>query len=254
LLHAEQEVKFKYALGKEMFYYSFCCQEEHGHMRHLARTVVRSISPPLYQKIKKLRLLYLLGDRADSYLLTSGFMKSHELGHPCKQDGAPLPWMNYAIIAFLGERLQKDMTLFEYGSGYSTLFYSRLVKRVVSVEHDKAWYEAVRTMAGPNVHLLYQPLDDDGEYCRLINQQNEKFDVVVIDGRDRVRCAINSYESLSKNGVVVMDDSEREKYSNGSRFYLAKGFKKIEFAGLKFKGFGSGRTAIFYRSNNCLGI
>lgn len=223
-------------------------------MRHIVRTVVRGISPALYQKIRKLRLLYLLGDRDDSYLVTAGFMRSHELGHPCKQDGTPLPWMNYAIIGFLEERLHKDMTLFEYGSGYSTLFYSRLVKRVVSVEHDKAWYEAVREMAGPNVHLLYQPLDYDGEYCRLINQQNEKFDVVVIDGRDRARCAINSYHSLSERGVVIFDDSEREKYIDGSRFYLANGFKKIDFAGLKFKGFGSGRTAIFYRSNNCLGI
>jgi len=224
-------------------------------MRHLARTVVRSISPPLYQKIRKLRLLYLLGDRADSYLVTSGFMKSHELGHPCKQDGAPLPWMNYAIIAFLGERLQKDMTLFEYGSGYSTLFYSRLVKRVVSVEHDKTWYEAVRTMTGPNVHLLYQPLELDGEYCRLINQQNEKFDVVVIDGRNRVRCAINSYKSLSESGVVIFDGFSKDKHIDVFRFYLASGFRKIDFVGLKFKGFGKSIcTTIFYRSNNCLGI
>lgn len=223
-------------------------------MKHLAKSVVRSVSPALYKKIRNLRLLYLLGERGDSYLVTSGFMRSHELGHPCKQDGAPLPWMNYAVIAFLEERLHKDMTLFEYGSGYSTLFYSRLVQRVVSVEHDKTWYEAVRNMTGSNVHLLYQPLEFDGEYCRLINQQNEKFDVVVIDGRDRVRCAINSYQSLSERGIVVFDDSEREKYSDGSRFYLANGFKKIDFESLKFKGFGLGRTAIFYRSHNCLGI
>jgi protein-L-isoaspartate O-methyltransferase len=49
--------------------------------------------------------------------------------------------MNYSVVEFLRQRLTKNMLLFEYGSGYSTLFFSKLVKKVVSVEYDKDWYE-----------------------------------------------------------------------------------------------------------------
>jgi len=224
------------------------------YMKSIVRTAVRSISPALYHEIRKLRFLYLLADRDNSYLITSGFMKSHELGHPCRQDGTPLPWMNYAIIAFLEQRLRKDMILFEYGSGYSTLFFADRVKRVVSAEHDNAWYETIRHMVGPNVELLYQPLEEDGEYCRLINRRNDRFDVIVVDGRDRVRCAINGYQSLSASGVVILDDSEKDKYAEAGRFYADKGFKRLDFAGLKFSGFSSAHTSVFYRSTNCLGI
>jgi tRNA A58 N-methylase Trm61 len=148
------------------------------------------------------------------------------------------------------------MDIFEYGSGYSTLFYSQLVKHVVSVEYDKEWYEKIREMAGRNVQLIYQAMEYDGEYCRLINQQNRKFDVIVVDGRDRVRCAINSCRSLSENGVIIFDDSMREKYSDGIKFLLDNGFRKIDFVGLKpaSKELGPAQTSIFYRPGNCLGI
>src|SRR2546430_9982143 len=60
-----------------------------------------------------------------------------------RQNGNPLdgdsPWMTFAAIRFLDRLLTKEMRVFEYGSGGSSLFFSRRVREVVSVEHDGAW-------------------------------------------------------------------------------------------------------------------
>jgi len=162
--------------------------------------------------------------------------------------------MNYAVISFLKDRLDKNMRLFEYGSGYSTLFYSSLVKSVVSVEYDKEWYETISGKAGDNVRLIYQPLGSGDDYCSTIKREAGEFDVVIIDGRERVKCAINSWSALSESGVIVFDDSERLRYAEGLAMLRENGFRSIFFEGLKPKGIAMGRTSIFYRKNNCLEI
>jgi protein-L-isoaspartate O-methyltransferase len=44
----------------------------------------------------------------------------------------------------LERRLNKTLSVFEYGSGYSTLFYARCARSVISVEYDQAWYSEHR--------------------------------------------------------------------------------------------------------------
>jgi len=67
--------------------------------------------------------------RPTSYLHLTGWVESHKRGYPCDRTGMEVPWMNYSVVAFLKERLNQKMSVFEYGCGYSTLFYSRLVKK-----------------------------------------------------------------------------------------------------------------------------
>src|SRR4030095_5426297 len=50
------------------------------------------------------------------------------------------PWMAFGAIDFLKRRVTKDMKVFEYGSGGSTLFWSKLAARVISIEHHEGWY------------------------------------------------------------------------------------------------------------------
>src|SRR5437773_261769 len=54
-----------------------------------------------------------------------------------------LPWFSYAAIDFLEDFLQPEMTVCEYGSGGSTLFFSRRVKAVYSIEDNERWHEMV---------------------------------------------------------------------------------------------------------------
>jgi len=91
-----------------------------------------------------------------SALNTSGWLESFKRGYPCDLRGDPLPWMNYAVIALLNERLNRSMQLFEFGSGYSTKFYAKRVALVTSVEYDLDWYELLNSDKPDNVSLLYQ--------------------------------------------------------------------------------------------------
>src|SRR5437660_7893940 len=54
-----------------------------------------------------------------------------------------VPWFSYAAIDFLEKFLRPNMTICEYGSGGSTLFFSQRAKSVYSIEDNQKWYDLV---------------------------------------------------------------------------------------------------------------
>ena len=189
-----------------------------------------------------------------TYLHVTGWWESARRGYPCNAQGEPVPWMNYAVTALLEERLKSTFRLFEFGSGYSTMFYARKVRSVTSVEHDEAWHAFVSRRVPENVELVYTAEDEDGAYCRTIGAQQTKYDVVIVDGRDRVNCLRQSLEHLADEGVVILDDSDRERYQEGIAYVQARGFRALGLESLRPERASRGRTTVLYRQNNCLGL
>ncbi|NJL84701.1 MAG: class I SAM-dependent methyltransferase [Chloroflexaceae bacterium] len=183
-----------------------------------------------------------------------GWIESAKRGYPCKVDGLEIPWMNYAAIAFWEETPKKEFILFEFGSGYSTIFFARLVNKVTSVEYDRAWFQTVEAKIPDNATLIFKEKDIDGAYCRSIQETNQQYDIIIVDGRDRVNCVKQSISVLTPNGAIALDDSQREKYQPAIDYAKKKGFKVLHLDGLKPSEFRYSRTTIFYRDNNCLGI
>jgi len=190
----------------------------------------------------------------NSYLILTGWHESLKRGYPCNIDGAEYPWMNYSIISFLEQRLNKNLSVFEYGSGYSTFFFSRHAKNVTSLEHDIEWYNMIKRKMPNNVKLIFKMKDYNGNYCRSINLNDEKYDLVVIDGRDRVNSLKQAVEKLTERGVIILDDSNRESYSEAIIYAKNKGFLTLDLEGLKPAGYKIDRTTIIYRNKNCLNI
>ena len=199
-----------------------------------------------------IRQLIRLSFSKVSYIRTSGLLHTFKVGRPQTPEGQPLPWMNYNVIDFLRERLTQDMTLFEFGSGFSTFFFSKQVEEVNSVECDRAWYEKIHQDLPDNANLIYCKEEEDGEYCRTALATGQLFDIVLVDGRDRVNCLKNSCAALKDKGVILLDDSQREEYQEGIQFLRARGFKQIDFAGPKPVSIQLSRTSVFYRPENCL--
>lgn len=219
------------------------------------RAFIKRILPKsTVNKLKLYLFLYRLANDEKSFLCATGFSQSLNARIPMDSDGEYIPWMNYGIVNFLNKRLSKNMTIFEYGSGYSTLFFSRKVSRVVSVEHNKNWYNKALLLTKPlsNVELSYCELN--AGYSDFIKSYPEKYDVIVVDGRDRVKSALLAINSLKDNGVVLLDDSQREKYHEVFDFYKSRGFKELTFLGIKPGGKILAGTTVFYRSLNCLDI
>jgi len=187
----------------------------------------------------------------ESYLYQSGWMDSISLDKPVNINGQSLPWMNFPMIDILKDRVTSDMVVFEYGSGHSTLFFAALAKRVISVEHDQQWFKLVNTELPQNVRTIFCEKDVDGRYCRSVFDVDAKIDVVVVDGRDRVNCLIQATEKISESGVVVLDDSHRERYCLGHKHMVSRKFKSLTLSGLKPTGTGTDQATVYYRNNNC---
>lgn len=214
--------------------------------------------------IKKIADRLLAGDqeyrrwtqcgRLQSYLEQVGWFRSVDEGLPVDRDGNCLPWFTFSAISFLKGRINSKFSVFEYGSGNSTLWWSKRVARVVSYEHDAKWFETLRSIVPANVEYFHVPLEYGGDYSKAIRDYHNAFDVVVIDGRDRVQCARNAIGALKKWGVFIWDNSDRSTYEEGYQFLRDQGFKRLDFEGLGPINDYQWSTSVFYRDENCLEI
>tara|TARA_B100002052_G_C15856449_1_gene587749 strand:- start:1084 stop:1350 length:267 start_codon:yes stop_codon:yes gene_type:complete len=88
----------------------------------------------------------------------------------------------------------------------------------------------------------------------MINQNNQEYDVIIIDGRDSVNYFKQSIYNLSLNSVIVLDDSKTEKYQDIFKISKKSVFKYLSIECLKAAKPDYNRTTIFYKSINRLNI
>jgi hypothetical protein len=188
------------------------------------------------------------------YLVECGWIESRRRRESVDRDGRPIPWITYPAMAFLERRVGDTMEVFEFGSGNSTLWWAERVRHISAVEHDEAWAARVATQAPANADVSHVPLDANGEYSRSAQRSQRQYHIVVVDGRDRVNCAVASISCLREDGVVIWDNTERRRYASGLATLMERGFRRIEFRGPSPIGNWASETSILYRTGNCLGI
>ena len=191
--------------------------------------------------------------RTYGYLREMNWFRSYDTLQIIGPNNEPLPWITYPTIHFLESRLRSDMSVFEFGSGNSTFWWAKRVAQVDTVEHLKEWYDKLLPSLPDNVNLHLVELERGGEYCRTPTRLDKQFDLVMIDGRDRVNCAKQSLSALKDDGVIVWDNTDRAKYREGFEFLHYEGFRQIDFFGLGPRCVEGWPTSVFYRANNCLG-
>jgi predicted O-methyltransferase YrrM len=128
-----------------------------------------------------------------------------------------LPWLAFDVIDWLAAVMTPTTSVFEYGGGGSTAFFADRVARVVTVESDLEWATALGKAleSQQNVEVRFASPDDFyREYVSMIDAfPTESFDLVLIDGRERVQCVEHALPRLKDGGWVVLDDSDRERYA-----------------------------------------
>jgi len=176
-------------------------------------------------------------------LFDQGYFASIRNGELRDSDKNYLPWFTYPAIEALNNWDLSDKRVFEYGSGFSTLFWASRAKEVVSVEHNRAWYERIAKLAPKNVRLILAPIEKN-EY-HPSPELREQFDVyadaiegcfqiIVLDGyaRSRVRylCAQKALPHLDSNGLMILDNSD---WLPASALFLRNaGLIEVDFNGL----------------------
>jgi hypothetical protein len=134
-------------------------------------------------------------------------------------DIQPVPMMDppeiEAVRRLIEER--KPKRVLEWGSGGSTLYWPAEFPDVewVSIEHNPEYAAALegRLHANTTLHRLDFPA-----YYQLPAEFGV-FDLVIVDGRERVRCLDAARSLLAPGGAVVLHDAGRERYEPGRHYY-----------------------------------
>lgn len=200
-------------------------------------------------------------NKSNSDLKKTGMWRSWLLGNVgdffYDMDGCANPWWCESAVNLIKSKILQypDIRVFEWGAGNSTLFWTNYAKEVVSVEHDRTWCEKMTALVPAIARIEYRELVYGGNYCKAILDEKGKFDIILIDGRDRVRCAKNCVCKLKENGIIIWDNTNREYYEEGFQYLISKGFRQLELSGIIW-GLPGVRdyTSIFYRDNNMLGL
>lgn len=158
-----------------------------------------------------------------------------------------IPWMVYDSIFWLDKYLKKDMKIFEWGSGGSTLFFIKKEVKLISVEHDKKWYKTIKPMTVTYKDIIYKLLPPSKgkvfrssaaeykdlsfeKYCRQISSyEDNSFDLVCVDGRARNDCIKLALKKVRLGGYLILDNSERDIYAKG--IYSLRKWNRKDFFG-----------------------
>lgn len=187
------------------------------------------------------------------YLAETGWVRSVRAGAIVDAGGAPQPWTTFPFIDFLGPRLGRGWTVFEYGAGASTLYFAARVAAVTAVEHDAAFADRLRPALPRQARLLVRP-GESADYAEAIAECPAPPELVCVDGVDRVRCVAAALPRLAPGGVLVLDDAERPEYEPARVRLAAAGFRAVEFWGLAPGRVERKCTTVFYRRDNVLGL
>ena len=186
----------------------------------------------------------------------SGWKKSLKSKAPVDNSGEPLPWYCYPFIHFLNQRLEEldatELRVFEYGSGNSTLWWSKRVAHVTSVEDHNEWYDRIIQQKPDNVS--YNLAAGKPDYIQCVAHQDVDFQIIIVDGSHREDCINVALNKLTDDGVVILDNSELDSVQKGIATLKTEGFRQIEFFGLGPVNGHPWGTSVFYRANNILHI
>ncbi len=146
-----------------------------------------------------------------------------------------VPWWTYSAIEAIEQHIQSlgyKPAVFEYGSGASTIWLAKRSDKVISIEHDKIWYQQLKEKLQqfPNVTLVLQPpvqglvekkyqsqkMENMNfqNYVKSIKATNQTFDLIIVDGRCREACLEECLAHLKPNGMIIFDNSNRKRYQN----------------------------------------
>ena len=138
-----------------------------------------------------------------------GYLESSRTGLPIDSGGIPLPLYTYPCIEYLTNIDFINANVFEWGCGYSSLWWLNRSARYWSVEPDIKWIDIVKSIV-PKIQIQHKT---GNEFVHAIDNVEGNFDVIVIDGGKekgtKYRCVKLAVERLNRGGIIILDNSDR---------------------------------------------
>lgn len=167
----------------------------------LFKKVIRKLASGLniFLCEKRLEGLVLNFDRKYGYSNTKLTQKPVDANHE------PLPWFTYPAIEYLSQLDLSKKSIFEWGSGNSSLFFAERSKQITSIESNREWYSYVSQHLRSNQKIIFR---EEADFVDSIDELSTKFDVIIIDSLWRYECALKAISYLNKGGLIILDNSD----------------------------------------------
>ncbi len=156
-----------------------------------------------------------------------------------------IPWLSENDLKMFYKYLDNAKVYFEYGSGGSTYQASirNNITKIYSVESDKQWHNKLKNIImNNNVIYIYNEIDTQPNSWgkpgpkstndQLINysdcikkiskDEQDKIDLVFIDGRFRVACCLKCFDIINANCLIAFDD-----FLNRPQYHVVLDFYEI---------------------------
>jgi len=185
--------------------------------------------------MEELHLAYLFDKLRNNF----GFLESVRTQIPVNGSGETMPMYTYSCYEYLNSMNWEGADVFEYGTGFSTIWWKNHGANIYGVEHNKNWYEKIN-----GKELGYITLENSiHNYPHSINIFDKQFDVIVIDGIARYECVEPAVSNLKPGGIVIFDNSDW--HSNTKELLDTKDLIPIHFHGFKHTHVDSQTTSIY---------
>ena len=116
--------------------------------------------------------------------------------------------------------LFQPKNVLEYGPGGSTAFFLEYSDaNIHSIEHEYRWFEKARNDYQGKERVDIHYIKDHEDY--ISNDFGLKYDLIYVDGLCawRVDCLKKAIDKLAPEGYVILHDSERPDYDEGTALY-----------------------------------
>jgi hypothetical protein len=159
------------------------------------------------------------------------------------------PWMTPAAVKHLDHLLSAEDVVLELGSGASTAWYARRVRRVVSLEPNLSWAERVKAGLAdhPNAEVRVGSVETLFAAAFLESRPT----VLIVDHTDEprfsrtdaIRCALSN-DTMPR--LIVLDDSDRTRYRPATD--ILGRWSVSRFTGFRDKPLRLTETTVFTRN------
>ena len=169
------------------------------------------------------------------------------------------PWLPLRAVSWLDHVVTRDMVVFEYGSGGSTIYLAHRAKQMYSVEHSQIWQQRLSSEATTlrlnncKVELMETPPlrgpipdpTDPKSYGKRGSKRSWKqyvtsidrfpdasIDLVIVDGMARPSSIAHAIPKVKAGGVLLLDDADRLDYQRA--IGLLETWHRVDLSGMRY--------------------
>lgn len=148
--------------------------------------------------------------------------------------GQAIPWYTYPAIEYLSHIDFAQLSILEYGSGNSSLWWLQRCRELISIENDPEWYKTIQSLARTGRNFCY--ILETTEEAYVQQERLSTVNIVIIDGVYRSKCAdalIAACRDKSCEVVMLIFDNS-DWYPNSIR----RLHDELDWVQVDFHGFG----------------